>query len=133
MQQPYALGLAQQGNAPKALARINKRGIPTNAVLVSAFVTVLCFTQLYFPEKAFGLLMMLVVAAIVINWVVISWTHLKFRKFMQRQGQTTKFPSFMYPFSNYLCMAFMLGILVVMSLTPDMRVAVMMIQDGFCV
>ena len=29
--------------------------------------------------------MMLVVAAIVINWVVISWTHLKFRKFMQRQ------------------------------------------------
>lgn len=71
--------------------------------------------------------MMLVVAAIVINWVVISWTHLKFRKFMQRQGQTTKFPSFMYPFSNYLCMAFMLGILVVMSLTPDMRVAVMMI------
>jgi aromatic amino acid transport protein AroP len=35
-----------------------------------------------FPEKAFGLLMMLVVAAIVINWVVISWTHLKFRKYM---------------------------------------------------
>ncbi|MDW5689730.1 aromatic amino acid transporter AroP, partial [Klebsiella pneumoniae] len=88
------------GNAPKALARINKRGIPTNAVLVSAFVTVLCVLLNYiFPEKAFGLLMMLVVAAIVINWVVISWTHLKFRKFMQRQGQTTKFPSFMYPFS----------------------------------
>lgn len=122
------LGLAQQGNAPKFLKKINSRGIPTNAVYVSAFVTVLCVLLNYaFPEKAFGLLMMLVVAAIVINWVVISWTHLKFRKAMQAQGVTTKFPSIAYPFSNYLCMIFMLGILVVMSLTADMRIAVMMI------
>ncbi|MDR7015401.1 amino acid permease [Acinetobacter sp. 3657] len=122
------LGLAQQGNAPKFLKQINKRGIPTNAVLVSAFVTVLCVLINYlFPEKAFALLMMLVVAAIVINWIVISWTHLKFRKAMQIQGQTTKFPSIAYPFSNYLCIVFMLGILVVMSLSPDMRIAVMMI------
>ncbi|MCH7393256.1 amino acid permease [Acinetobacter dispersus] len=122
------LGLAQQGNAPKFLKKINKRGIPTNAVYVSAFVTVLCVLLNYvFPEKAFGLLMMLVVAAIVINWVVISWTHLKFRKAMQAQGLTTKFPSIAYPFSNYLCIIFMLSILVVMSLTADMRIAVMMI------
>ncbi|MEE9901600.1 amino acid permease [Acinetobacter haemolyticus] len=122
------LGLAQQGNAPKFLKQINKRGIPTNAVLVSAFVTVLCVVINYlFPQKAFALLMMLVVAAIVINWIVISWTHLKFRKAMQAQGQTTKFPSIAYPFSNYLCIVFMLGILVVMSLSPDMRIAVMMI------
>ncbi|MCM1958906.1 amino acid permease [Acinetobacter modestus] len=122
------LGLAQQGNAPQFLKKINKNGIPTNAVLISAFVTVLCVLLNYaFPEKAFGLLMMLVVAAIVINWVVISWTHLKFRKTMQAQGVTSKFPSIAYPFSNYLCIVFMLGILVVMSLTPDMRIAVMMI------
>ncbi|MDH1689484.1 amino acid permease [Acinetobacter junii] len=122
------LGLAQQGNAPKLLKKINKNGIPTNAVLVSAFVTVLCVILNYiFPEKAFGLLMMLVVAAIVINWIVISWTHLKFRKAMLAQGETTKFPSIAYPFSNYLCIVFMLGILVVMSLTADMRIAVMMI------
>lgn len=122
------LGLAQQGNAPKFLKKINKNGIPTNAVMVSAFVTVLCVILNYiFPEKAFGLLMMLVVAAIVINWIVISWTHLKFRKAMLAQGETTKFPSIAYPFSNYLCIVFMLGILVVMSLTADMRIAVMMI------
>ena len=122
------LGLAQQGNAPQFLNKINKNGIPTNAVLISAFVTVLCVLLNYaFPEKAFGLLMMLVVAAIVINWVVISWTHLKFRKTMQAQGVTSKFPSIAYPFSNYLCIVFMLGILVVMSLTLDMRIAVMMI------
>lgn len=128
------LGLAQQGNAPKALARINKRGIPTNAVLVSALASALCVVINYvFPEKAFGLLMMLVVAAIVINWVMISLTHLKFRRHMDQQQQTTKFPSFAYPLTNYLCIVFMLGILCVMALTPDMQIAVLMVPGWiFC-
>ena len=46
---------------------------------------------------------------------------------MPAQRVTSKFPSIAYPFSNYLCIVFMLGILVVMSLTLDMRIAVMMI------
>ncbi|EPF81807.1 AAT family amino acid transporter [Acinetobacter rudis CIP 110305] len=122
------LSLAQQGNAPKALARINKNGIPSNAVLVSALASALCVLINYiFPEKAFGLLMMLVVAAIVINWVMISLTHLKFRQHMQQHGQQSKFASFAYPLSNYLCIVFMLAILVVMAVSPDMQIAVWML------
>ena len=122
------LGLAQQGNAPKFLSKINPRGVPVNAVMVSAFFTLLCVLINYlFPEKAFNLLMMLVVAAIVINWVVISYTHLKFKKQMIKMNAATQFPSILYPFTNYLCIVFMCGILVIMSQTPDMRIAVLMI------
>ncbi len=122
------LGLAQQGNAPKILSKINHRGIPVNAVMTSAFFTVLCVLVNYlFPEKAFSLLMMLVVAAIVINWVVISYTHLKFKKHMIKINAPTQFPSIAYPFTNYLCILFMCGILLIMCLTPDMRIAVFMI------
>ena len=122
------LGLAQQGNAPKFLSKINPRGVPVNAVMVSAFFTLLCVLINYlFPEKAFNLLMMLVVAAIVINWVVISYTHLKFKKHMIAMNAATQFPSILYPFTNYLCIVFMGGILVIMSQTPDMRIAVLMI------
>lgn len=122
------LGLAQQGNAPKFLSKINPRGIPVNAVMVSAFFTLLCVLINYlFPEKAFSLLMMLVVAAIVINWVVISYTHLKFKKHMIQMNAATQFPSIFYPFSNYLCIVFMCGILVIMSQTPGMHIAVLMI------
>ncbi len=73
------------------------------------------------------MLMMLVVAAIVINWLVISYTHLKFKTSMNRMQTKTDFPSVAYPFTNYLCIAFMGGILLIMSSTPDMRVAVIMI------
>lgn len=122
------LGLAQQGNAPKFLSQINKNGIPVPAVLISAFVTLLCVLLNYmFPEKAFNLLMMLVVAAIVINWLVIFVTHLKFRKQMAREHKQTRFPSLAYPFTNYLCIAFMMGILGIMIMTPNMRIAVLMI------
>ena len=122
------LGLSQQGNAPKFLSKINQRGIPFNAVMVSAFFTLICVLLNYLmPEKAFGMLMMLVVAAIVINWVVISYTHLKFKQAMKKQAITTEFASVAYPFTNYLCIVFMAGILVIMSYTPGMRVAVVMI------
>ena len=122
------LGLAEQGNAPKLFSKINDRGIPVNAVMAPAFFTLLCVLINYlFPEKAFSLLMMLVVAAIVINWVVISYTHLKFKQRMIATNTPTLFPSIAYPLSNYLCIAFMCGILLIMSLTPDMRIAVWMI------
>ena len=122
------LGLAQQGNAPRFLSKINLRGIPVNAVMVSAFFTLMCVLVNYlFPEKAFNLLMMLVVAAIVINWVVISYTHLKFKKHMIAINASSQFPSIAYPFTNYLCIVFMCGILLIMSQTPDMRIAVLMI------
>lgn len=128
------LGLAQQGNAPRFLKKINHRGIPVNAIIISALFTVLCVLINYlFPETAFSLLMMLVVAAIVINWIVISYTHLKFKKSLQQTQTKTHFPSVFYPLSNYLCIAFMCGILVIMTLTPNMQIAVIMLPIWICI
>ncbi|RYL28318.1 MULTISPECIES: amino acid permease [Acinetobacter] len=122
------LGLAEQGNAPKFLRKINQRGIPYAAILTSAFVTLICVVLNYiFPEKAFKLLMSLVVSAIVINWMMLACTHLKFKQKMQQLKHNTLFPTIAYPLSNYICIAFMLSILVIMWLTPDMRIAVLLI------
>ena len=122
------LGLAEQGNAPQFLSRINKRGIPYMAILVSALVTLICVLLNYvFPEKAFKLLMSLVVSAIVINWMVLSLTHLKFKKRMLQLQKISIFPSLAYPITNYICVIFMLCILAIMWMTPDMRIAVILI------
>ena len=61
-------GLAQQGNAPRILGKVDKRGVPVPAIMLSALVTLLCVVINYLlPGKAFGILMSLVVAALVIN------------------------------------------------------------------
>ncbi|AJC21004.1 amino acid permease [Pandoraea pulmonicola] len=121
-------GLAGQGNAPRALLKVNARGIPLVALGVSAAATAVCVVINYFmPGKAFELLMGLVVSALIINWAMISVIHLAFRRAKARAGETTSFRSLGYPLTNYLCLAFLGGILVVMYLIPDLRISVYLI------
>ena len=121
-------GLAKQGNGPRSLLKTNKSGVPVVAISVSAAATLLCVLINYLmPGKAFELLMALVVSALVINWAMISLAHLKFRKSKQAEGVVPKFKAFWYPFGNYLCLAFMAGILVIMYLTPGIQISVLLI------
>lgn len=86
-------GLASQGNAPKFLLKLNKNHVPVNAILVSAFFAAICvYINFVAPKDSLEILMNLVVSALVINWIMISFTHLKFRK--AHEGITTKFPAF---------------------------------------
>ena len=120
------LGLAEQGDAPRALTRVNGRGVPVAGLAVSAAAPALCVVVNYvMPGEAFELLMMLVVAALVINWGMISLTHLRFRRHLASTGRAPAFRSPAAPYTNYLCLAFMAAILVVMSLTPGMWLAVL--------
>lgn len=118
-------GLAEQGDAPRALLKVNRRGVPVLAIGVSALVTLACVLVNYLvPQNALELLMSLVVAALVINWAMISLAHLKFRKAMQQRGVEPSFKAFWYPLSNYLCLAFVAAILVIMLWIPGIRMSV---------
>ena len=118
-------GLAEQGDAPKVLTKVNRRGVPVLAIAVSALVTMLCVLVNYLaPKNALELLMSLVVASLLINWAMISLAHLKFRKAMTLQGVIPGFKAFWYPFSNYLCLAFVGLILAILLAMPGLRVSV---------
>jgi len=121
-------GLAQQGNGPKALLKVDRRGVPYVALAVSALATAICVLINYLmPGEAFGLLMSLVVSALVINWAMISLAHLQFRKAKDCQGVQTRFKALLYPLGNWICLAFMVGILVIMAMTPGMSISVWLI------
>lgn len=109
-------GLAQQGNAPAFLSKLNKNSVPVRATLVSAMFVAICIVvNMVIPESALKILMSLVVSALIINWVMISFTHLMFKR--AHKSHKTKFPSFLYPISNYICLVFLLGVLGLMWLT----------------
>ena len=121
-------GLAEQGNAPRALLKVSKRGVPLAALGVSALATGICICVNYFlPRDAFGMLMGLAVAALVINWGMVCWSHLRFRRAKAQAGQPTAFRSPLFPLTNYLCLVFLAGIVVVMYLTPGLQLSVWMI------
>lgn len=120
-------GLAQQGNAPAFLSHLNKNHVPVKATLVSALFAAICIVvNKLIPEQALEVLMSLVVSALIINWIMISVVHLKFRQHKKLEQVSTKFPSFIYPLSNYVCLIFLVGILVLMWIT-GMKLPVEMI------
>lgn len=109
------VGLAEQGNAPKLFTKVSKQGVPVAAVLCSALLIFGCVILNYWvPEKALSYLIYIVVAAAVLNWMMISLIHLKFRQAMKREGISTKFPAIFAPITNYFVLAFMLMMLYIM-------------------
>ncbi len=119
------LGMAEQGDAPAALARVDKRGVPVRAILVSAAVTLIAVLLNYFmPHDALELLMSLVVATLVINWAMISFSHLRFRQHQVRNGRVSSFKALWYPWGNYICLAFVVFILGIMLMIPGINVSV---------
>ncbi|MCH7329821.1 amino acid permease [Acinetobacter modestus] len=108
-------GLAQQGNAPKVFAKVNKQGVPIPAVLLSALLIFGCVLLNYFvPEDALGHLMYVVVGALVLNWAMISLTHLKFKAMVKQKNLKTSFPALWSPISNYLVLVFIAVVLYIM-------------------
>lgn len=74
-------GLSVQGNAPKFLTRVSRRGVPINSLMLSGAITSLVVLINYLlPQKAFGLLMALVVATLLLNWIMICLAHLRFAR-----------------------------------------------------
>ena len=55
---------------------------------------------------------------------MISLSHLKFRQSLNQRGIVPGFKSLWYPFSNYLCLAFVALILGVMLLIPGIQMSV---------
>ena len=45
---------------------------------------------------------------------MISFSHFKFRQHMNRTGQVPLFKALWYPYGNYICLAFVVFILVIM-------------------
>ncbi len=118
-------GMAEQGDAPAGLAKIDKRGVPVRSILASAAVTLVAVLLNYFmPQHALELLMSLVVATLVINWAMISYSHLKFRQHLDRTGQKPLFKALWYPFGNYLCLAWVVLILGIMLMMDGIRTSV---------
>ena len=118
-------GLATDDDAPKFLAKISGRGVPVNGILVSSGITLLVVLLNYmFPGHVFMYFISIATAAAVVDWIVICITHLKFKAYCQREGKDTKFKAILYPWANYLCLAFLLGVVFMMTQIPDMQLAV---------
>lgn len=131
--------LARQGNAPRFLGRLSKRGVPVAGVLISSGITVIAVVVVFlWPEFAFNYLMSIATISAVINWSIIMITELKFRKAVkagngpgelagmtgQKAIDKLHFKLPLAPVMPYIVLGFMAFVVVIMCFSQSYIVAV---------
>lgn len=119
--------LATQGNAPKLFGKLNKNGIPVAGVLASSALTLVAVILNYLiPGKVFMYLISVAIIAAIINWTMIIVTNLKFRKEKSAKGELEKieFKTPWHPLTNYISLAFLIMIVILMTTMDSMKMAV---------
>jgi GABA permease len=114
------LTLAQQGDAPNAIGRVNRRGTPLRALLVSVAASAICIAVatlateeiLYFLTTSVG-------AVIVINYLFITASHYRLRRRLGRDGVRLPAPGF--PMLDHVVIVVLLGVLVSMAFVSSLR------------
>ena len=118
-------GLAVGGDAPKSLKNLSQRGVPVVGILISSGVTLLAVLLNYlFPGRVFMLFLSIAMASVIISWGTIIITHLKFRRLYVQEGRRARFCAPLFPVANYICLAFLVMMYLLMTQIPDMQFAV---------
>ena len=90
--------LAESGLAPRALARVDRRGVPAAALLVSGGgIAVAGGVYAWRPEAAFGVMIAVSIFGALFTWGMIFVTHLAFRR---RHGAPAAFRLWGHPWTS---------------------------------
>ena len=118
--------LSKRGHAPSRMKRLTNHAVPYQATLFSAaallFTVVLNYIM---PESVFIMITSISTFCFIYIWAIIIVCHLKYRKQQPELAKQSTFIMPLYPFMNYLILAFFLFILVVLALQSDTRIALM--------
>ena len=118
--------LSKRGHAPSRMKRLTNHAVPYQATLFSAaallFTVVLNYVM---PESVFIMITSISTFCFIYIWAIIVICHLKYRKTNPELAKQSTFRMPLYPFMNYLILAFFVFILVVLALQSDTRIALM--------
>ncbi|KDB08230.1 amino acid permease-associated region [Burkholderia sp. lig30] len=117
--------LAQQGQAPRMLGRVNDKGVPVYGVIVSvALLLVGVLLNYLAPQHVFVWLTSVSTFGAIWTWGVILIAQMRFRRTLSAD-QVARLPIRLpfYPFGSYIAIAFLTLVVVLMAFSPDTRIA----------
>ena len=117
--------LAQRGQAPAVLARLSAQRIPSAGINVSAAVMLIGVVLNYeVPEKAFAWITSISTIGTLWTWGIIVISHRNYRKAVAAgRVRASKFRMPGAPYTNWLVVAFLIGVTAMLSRDEDTRIA----------
>ena len=116
--------LTRRGDAPKALAKLSRNGVPTRAILLGTLFGYGAVVMSYVsPNAVFAFLVNSYGTVAVFVYVSIAISQLRLRARLEREDPARLgIRMWAYPHLTYLAIAGMLGILLAMAFIPDQQI-----------
>lgn len=118
--------LSRYGDAPKQLTRVNKRGVPTWAILAGTsggYVAVIF--NYFFPEQLFVFLINSSGAIMLIYYIILLVAQIRMRKhLMATDPKSLTLKMWFFPYLSYVTVAWMVAVLGLMVWIPETRLQV---------
>ncbi|WP_125591070.1 amino acid permease [Companilactobacillus jidongensis] len=115
----YSLSI--KGNAPKKMAMVGRNGVPIWSLMFSGAALLIIVLMNYFmPASVFSLISTVSTINFIIVWIVLLWTHVVYR---HRTKNLSAYQMPGYPYTNYFSLAFFIGILVLLIIIKQTRMA----------
>ena len=112
--------LSRGNNAPKRFGKLSKKAVPNNALTFSSLILFIVVILNYImPAQVFDIISSVSTINFIMVWIIIMWTHLKYRA--ENKGQLGKFRMPGFPITSWITIIFYLVILVILALIPATR------------
>jgi GABA permease len=115
--------LTKRGDAPKALARLSRSGVPVRAILLATVFGYAAVIMSYVsPDTVFAFLVNSYGTVALFVYVMIAISQLRLRARLEHEAPARlQIRMWGYPYLTYLTIAGMLGILLAMAFIPDQQ------------
>ncbi|MGI5121841.1 amino acid permease [Marinactinospora thermotolerans] len=115
--------LTRQGDAPKALVRVNRRGVPVRAIMLGTVVGYASVLANYlWPDTVFPFLVASIGAILLILFITIVVSQLVLGTRLRREEpERLTLRMWGFPYLTWVTLAGMVAILVAMAFLPDQR------------
>ncbi|MEU6132447.1 amino acid permease [Saccharopolyspora sp. NPDC047091] len=117
--------LSEDGHAPRVVGKLSSRAVPSRAIAVT-FGSMLIGVVLNYvaPEQAFTYITSASTVGALFTWGMIVIAHLGFRRRIARgEIEATMFRMPLAPYSNYVVLAFLAMVVVLLAFDSETRIA----------
>lgn len=109
--------LAAKKDAPMWIVQVDRRGVPSRAILVGAAIACAAVAlEAFFPKEIFGFLINASGALMIFVYMLVVASHLVLRPKIPKES--LHLATWFYPFSGRIALAAMAAVLVAMAMTP---------------
>jgi L-asparagine transporter-like permease len=113
--------LAEKGDAPGWLVRLNARGVPTRSVLLGSAAGIIgLLANIAFPNTVFEFLVNASGALMLFVYLLSACAQIRLRQTRGAAGLTIRMWG--YPWLSYATVVAIVAVLVAMGLTPDLSI-----------